>query len=153
MITKKIIMSLRDLFNRGCDTLENVIGSIGKNIEELSLQAEEWSNELNSPYNIHCEELEHFIKLFERYIELVKRCEKLCPNFSVDEYIKSGKHLRKLEDLDFFDVEHNYFECIEKQKNIENKIRELAQNIFGETVASLEVIKIKEHLYKNWKFK
>ena len=29
----------------------------------------------------------------------------------------------------------------------------LAQNIFGETVASLEVVKIKEHLYKNWKFK
>ncbi len=141
-------MSIRTLFSKTLDQFEYM----KKVLEESLNYISEKAKEQNSLYNINCEELSYFIERYESLIEFGKRCEKSCPNFSFDEYIKSGKHLRASEDSDFL-AEDIYFGLIKEKKNIEVKIRELAQNIFGETVASLEVIKIKEHLYKNWKFK
>lgn len=141
-------MSIRSLFSTKLDQLETLIKVSGENFERTANNISEKMKELNSPYNIKREELEHSIKLFERYNEIMEKHKKLFPNFSIEKYISSGKHLKKTDD--FLDIEYIYFECISEQRNIENKIKELAENIFGKDIASLDVIDIKEYLYKNW---
>lgn len=84
---------------------------------------------------------------------MLESYKKFFPNFSIDEYMKSGKLLENSNDDDFLNFDKNYFECIRAQQNTEVKIRELADKLWGKDIAILDVMQIKDYLYKNWKFK
>ena len=146
-------MSLRSLLSTTMNKFENKIKTSSESFEKFTADLAEKAKELNSPYNIKCEELEHLIKYFEELNEILERYRNLFPNFSIDEYISSEKHLENSKNDDLLNINQTYFECIKSQQDMEVEARKLTNELFGKDIAKLEMRQIKEHLYKNWKFK
>lgn len=156
-------MSIRALLSTTLNQFENIIKLSSEGFEKITTDLAEKTKELNSPHNIKCRELERTITFFKKYSELEKRYMSLLSelsSFDMDgieklSILMNGKSDNSRQETEeyFNELQNSLLGIQNHKKYFDIKIRKLARELYDENIAQLEIEQIKEHLYKNWKFK